>query len=119
MLIPWFQHEVSIEQVMEEGSGNSLNAKLVDPEAESQEQKTYRNELVAMVRNAMANLNERERHIIQNRFGIMGGHERTHEEIAAGLNLSRERVRQLESAAKNKLRRFLNCCAPRPLLAQG
>jgi RNA polymerase primary sigma factor len=117
MLIPWFQREVSIDDPAAQGTGNSLETRLVDPAAESQEQKVYRNELIARVRKALDRLNERERHIIQNRFGILGGHERTLDEIAVGLNLSRERVRQLEHIAKKKLRRFLVDCWQSPLLA--
>jgi len=119
MLIPWFQREVSIDEVMTQGGGNSFEARLVDPAAESQEQKTYRNELINMVRKALGKLNERERHIIRNRFGILGGHERTLEEIAVSLNLSRERVRQLEHTAQTKLRRVLIGCAPSPLIAES
>ena len=104
---------------MIQGSINALQATLVDPAAESQEEKTYRNEVVNLVRTALANLNERERHIIRNRFGILGGQEWTLEEIAASLNLSRERVRQLEATAKNKLRQVLGVCSPSPLVAQG
>lgn len=119
MLIPWFQREVSIDEQMLEGGGNPLQGRLVDPAAESQEQKTYRNELVHLVRKALGNLNERERHIIRNRFGILGGQEWTLEEIATSLNLSRERVRQLEANAKNKLRRGLASCSASPLAVHG
>ena len=52
-------------------------------------------------------LDEREAHIIRNRFGLLGGKELTLEEIGKTLNLSRERVRQLEREAKAKLRASL------------
>jgi RNA polymerase sigma factor (sigma-70 family) len=119
MLIPWFQHEVSIDTGMGQNGSHSLEARLVDPADENQEQRMYRKELVHLVRKALVNLTEREQHIIQNRFGILGGHERTLEEIATGLNLSRERVRQLERNAKTKLRRNLLCCSPSPLPAES
>jgi RNA polymerase sigma factor (sigma-70 family) len=119
MLIPWFQREVSIDELALEGNTNVLQASMVDPAAETQEQKICRNELIDLVRKALGRLSAREQHIIRNRFGIQGGHERTLEEIADGLNLSRERVRQLERVAKNKLRRFLAACSPGPLIAEG
>ena len=53
---------------------------------------------------ALVKLDDRERHIIRNRFGLLGGKELTLEEIGKTLNLSRERVRQLEREAKDKLR---------------
>jgi len=119
MLIPWFQREVSIDEVMGQNGSNALEARLVDPEAESQDQTMYRKELVDRVRKALVNLNERERHIIRHRFGILGGPERTLEEIAGILNLSRERVRQLENNAKSKLRRVLIGCEPSPFVAES
>jgi RNA polymerase sigma factor (sigma-70 family) len=119
MLITWFQREVSIDDTQGRDGGHALDARLVDPAAENPEQKMYRKELTDLVRKALANLNERERHIIRNRFGILGGHERTLEQIAAGLNLSRERVRQLERTAKTKLRQDLIACSPHPMLAES
>lgn len=112
MLIPWFQREVSIDDSGGPETTRSLEAFLVDHAAESQEQKIYRKELTHLVREALVDLDERERHIIRNRFGLSGGRESTLEEIAAGLNLSRERVRQLERIAKSKLRKTLVCCSP-------
>ena len=119
MLIPWFQNELSLDELATHNGGRGLEARLVDPAAEGQEQKIYRKELVVLVRQALVRLNERERHIIKNRFGILGGHEHTLEDVAAGLNLSRERVRQLEHIAKTKLRRVLSGCSPDPLAAGG
>ena len=118
MIIPWFQNEVSIDDLTGRDGGHAMDARLVDPAAEGQEQKMYRKELIALVRNALFSLTERERHIIRNRFGILGGHEDTLEDVAAGLNLSRERVRQLERVAKAKLRRVLTSCSPGALVAE-
>lgn len=112
MLIPWLQRGVSIDDNLGEHGNHSLEARLVDPAAEGQEQTLYRKELADLVRKALARLDERERHIIRHRFGILGGPERTLEEIGASLKLSRERVRQLEHNAKSKLRERLLCCSP-------
>jgi RNA polymerase primary sigma factor len=51
---------------------------------------------------ALAELPERERRILELRFGI-GGEPRALEAIAAELGITRERVRQLEAAALDKL----------------
>ena len=117
MLIPWYQSQVSMDDYPGSEGSPSLQARLVDPAAESQETKLYRKELVQLVRRALGKLNARERHIISNRFGILGGGEGTLDEIASGLDLSRERVRQLERVAKDRLRQELRCCAPNPWLA--
>jgi RNA polymerase sigma factor (sigma-70 family) len=119
MLIPWFQPEVSIDDNLGQNGNHSLEARLVDPAAQNQEQTLQRKEIADLVRRALGRLDEREQNIIRNRFGILGGHERSLGEIGASLNLSRERVRQLEHVAKTKLRKYLICCSPGPLPAQS
>ena len=54
---------------------------------------------------ALADLPERERLVLELRFGLHDDRPRTLREIGDELGLSRERVRQIESRALNKLRR--------------
>jgi RNA polymerase sigma factor (sigma-70 family) len=49
-------------------------------------------------------LDEREREIFRQRFGLNGTEPRTLDEVGKHLNLSRERIRQIESRAMCKLR---------------
>jgi RNA polymerase primary sigma factor len=62
--------------------------------------------LDARVRHALAELDGREREVLQLRFGLdRDGEPRTLQEVGELLGLTRERIRQIESRAKDKLRR--------------
>lgn len=54
---------------------------------------------------ALANLTERERRIIELRYGLSDGEMHTYEEIATAFELTPERVRQLEKNALSQLGR--------------
>lgn len=104
MLMPLLQRERSIDDFVDKDGGCRLSTLLADKSESSQEDQLYLRELKDLVQEALFQLDERELHIIRNRFGILGGKEQTLEEIGKSLNLSRERVRQLEREAKHKLR---------------
>ena len=104
MFVPLLQKELSIDDYVDHEEECRLGALLADPNSDSQEERLYTKEVSFLVQSALVNLDERELHIIRNRFGLLGGNEQTLEEIGKSLNLSRERVRQLEREAKDKLR---------------
>lgn len=54
---------------------------------------------------ALAKLPEREAHILQLRYGLLDGEMHTLEEVGKEIGVTRERVRQLEAQALNRLRR--------------
>jgi len=53
---------------------------------------------------ALDSLNPRMRRVVALRFGLDGEKPQTLEEVGAGLGITRERVRQLESRALRELR---------------
>ncbi|MFA6216073.1 MAG: RNA polymerase sigma factor RpoD/SigA [Candidatus Omnitrophota bacterium] len=59
------------------------------------------------VENLMGKMSERERKVLDYRFGLMDGTTHTLAEVAKKLNLSRERIRQIEEEALKKLRNFI------------
>jgi RNA polymerase primary sigma factor len=61
-------------------------------------------ELNEYLRTCLKALSDREEHILRARFGLDNGEVRTLEEIGKELKLSRERVRQIEARALEKLR---------------
>jgi RNA polymerase primary sigma factor len=56
------------------------------------------------VKNALAVLSERERQVLELRFGLADGKDHTLEEVGQYFNVTRERIRQIESKALRKLR---------------
>lgn len=103
MFIPLLQRERSIDDFVDKDGGCRLSSLIADRKDRSQEERLYLKELRSLVREALFMLDDRELHIICNRFGLEGGKELTLEEIGKSLNLSRERVRQLERDAKHKI----------------
>jgi len=61
-------------------------------------------ELHDLIQDAISGLSEREAQVICSRFGMNHDDEMTFQEIGAQLNLTRERVRQIQVAALNKIK---------------
>jgi RNA polymerase primary sigma factor len=56
------------------------------------------------VKNALAVLSDRERQVLELRFGLVDGKDHTLEEVGQFFNVTRERIRQIEAKALRKLR---------------
>ena len=56
------------------------------------------------LRGVLGTLNEREKRVIEYRFGLLDGHPRTLEEVGREFGVTRERIRQIESKTLNKLK---------------
>ncbi len=102
-LLELVQDPVSLETPV--GDGESLFGDMVEdtktagPDVETSD-RLRSSELKA----ALDRLNPRMRHVLAQRFGLDGTPPRTLEEVGAGLGITRERVRQLESRALRELR---------------
>jgi RNA polymerase primary sigma factor len=59
-----------------------------------------------LVQGMLGRLNDRERHVLISRFGIGGADEQTLEALGRELGVTKERVRQIESRAQEKLRKL-------------
>ena len=92
-------------------STNSENSYSIEDtiadDSESLEDMVVRKDIVNVVKDTVCELRPRERYIIDQRFGLTDGVNRTLREIAKDLNLSHERVRQLEKKALKKLQILL------------
>lgn len=94
----------SLDQPVGEGEDESLLESMISggvaPETEA-----LREACRERLERALAELTPRERRVLALRYGLEDNHPRTLVEIGMSLNLSRERVRQIEAAALSKLRR--------------
>ena len=118
MLIPWFQREVSIEECMGPDGGNAFEARLVDPAAEKpRTEDVPEGDHRLGSRGARQIERARAAHHPKPVRPARGVTKARSTRSPLALNLSRERVRQLEQAAKFKLRKYLSRCFPDPLPA--
>ena len=69
---------------------------------------TSKNDLNLLIKDALCTLDEREKDVIKLRYGLDDEEEHTLAEIGKKYNISRERVRQIETKALFKLRKSLN-----------
>ena len=75
----------------------------LDPE-DTVEKEVIDANLKEAVQEAMGVLNERERKVIELRFGILDDRARTLEEVSREFGVTRERIRQIEGRAIKRLR---------------
>jgi len=71
----------------------------------SPEQVLYHQEMASAIAAALEQLKPRERMILERRYGLEGRRPETLEEIGQSLSVTRERVRQIEAAAMDRLKK--------------
>jgi RNA polymerase primary sigma factor len=97
------QQPVSLERPVGEQGESEFRDFLEDEAAESPFEAASKNFRKEDVRRVLAALKERERSVIELRFGLIGRRPMTLEEIGRVLNITRERVRQIEKGTLKKL----------------
>ena len=98
------QSVISLETPVGEEDESTLGSLLEDILSPSPEEEATRELLRARVRDALSVLTDRERRVIELRFGIADGRARTLDVVGNALGVTRERARQIEAQALNKLR---------------
>jgi RNA polymerase primary sigma factor len=87
------------------GSDNSqLGDFIADEDAPEPMDTAAREILRESMKNALAVLSDREREVLELRFGMVDGKDHTLEEVGQYFNVTRERIRQIEAKALRKLR---------------
>jgi RNA polymerase primary sigma factor len=102
------QYSVSLEQSLDDQEDNTLADYIANDDALSPPDLADNSLLRTKLEEALAILDHREAKIIKLRFGLENGQSHTLREVGQKFNLTRERIRQIESKALTKLR--LSCC---------
>lgn len=108
---------VSLDQPVDEGPrSRSLEHFLADEHAAHPDDQAINTQEIKRMLSAFSNvLTERHRYVLTRRYGLEDNQFRTLSQVGKGMNLSRERVRQIEREALTRLREQANI---RDLLAQ-
>ncbi len=94
----------SLEMKIGEDEGTELGDVLPDTSIRSPEDTAIDSDVANELERALAPLSDREREVLRLRYGLGTDREYTLEEIGRRLSVTRERIRQIESRALQKLR---------------
>jgi RNA polymerase primary sigma factor len=103
-LLKMAQQPVSLHAPVGDDGDVSVGDFIEDKSAENPSEVTSYSLLREKLSDVLTTLTERERKILEMRFGLLDGYERTLEEIGKMYNVTRERIRQIEAKALRKLR---------------
>ena len=103
-LLKMAQQPVSLHAPVGDDGDVSVGDFIEDKTAENPSEVTSYSLLREKLSDVLTTLTERERKILEMRFGLLDGYERTLEEIGKMYNVTRERIRQIEAKALRKLR---------------
>jgi RNA polymerase primary sigma factor len=103
-IVKFNQVPISLETPIGEEEDSRLGNFVEDKEATSPWDAASRTMLGHEIEDVLDTLNPRERRVLQLRFGLLDGHQRTLEEVGKRFGVTRERIRQVENQALRKLR---------------
>ncbi len=98
------QRPLSLEKPVGEEEDSVLGDFIPDEEADSPQQSAHHQLLSEKIEDVFQSLTPRETRILQLRFGLVDGHAYTLEEVGKKFGVTRERIRQIEAGALNRLR---------------
>jgi RNA polymerase primary sigma factor len=98
------EEPMSLESPVGSEDSSQLGDFIEDQDALEPMDAAAREMLREQVKNALAVLSEREREVLELRFGLIDGTDHTLEEVGQYFKVTRERVRQIEAKALRKLR---------------
>ncbi len=103
-LLKMARQPISLQTPVGDDGDSNFGDFIEDQTAENPSEMTSYSLLKDKMNDVLASLTERERRIVEMRFGLVDGYERTLEEIGKQYKVTRERIRQIEAKALRKLR---------------
>jgi RNA polymerase primary sigma factor len=98
------EEPISLELPVGDEDNSTLADFIEDQEAVAPMDSASKDMLREQVKSSLALLSERERQVLELRFGLVDGKDHTLEEVSQYFNVTRERIRQIEAKALRKLR---------------
>jgi RNA polymerase primary sigma factor len=98
------QNPISMQSTVGDGDDACFGDFIEDKAAENPSVMTANSLLKEKLTGVLGTLSDRERRIVEMRFGLVDGYGRTLEELGKLYNVTRERIRQIEAKALRKLR---------------
>jgi RNA polymerase primary sigma factor len=95
---------MSLDSPVGSEDNSQLGDFIEDQDAPEPMDAAARDMLREQIQNALAVLSDREREVLEMRFGLLDGKDHTLEEVGQAFNVTRERIRQIEAKALRKLR---------------
>jgi RNA polymerase primary sigma factor len=102
----WAQTPASLEQPVGDDGSSVLGEFIADEHTPSAFEAASAGVYVDAVRRMLDTLNDRERRVLELRYGLCGEEPCTATEVSRRFNVSRERIRQIESRCLSKLERL-------------
>jgi RNA polymerase primary sigma factor len=100
----FFREPISLDMPIGEDEDSRLGDLVEDHASLAPTEATSQQLLKEQIDKVLGELTEREKKVLQLRFGLKDGHARTLEEVGREFNVTRERIRQIEGKALRKLR---------------
>jgi RNA polymerase primary sigma factor len=98
------QQPISLQSPVGDSDDTSFGDFIPDQAAEDPSDVTAISLLKDKIRDVLTSLTERERQVLEQRFGLVDGYSRTLEEVGRQFKVTRERIRQIEAKALRKMR---------------
>ena len=98
------QQTLSLQAPVGDDGESLLQDFIADSESDSQSENNSYDMLKEKLKEILGTLSEREQQVIMMRFGLTGEGEKTLEELGVHFHVTRERIRQIEIKAMEKLR---------------